>query len=61
MKWKITTYYITFEGEEGFVTDHFIATFRKARLTKKNVEMLNDLMIKLKIFNNYRVVLEREK
>ena len=61
MKWKLTTYYITFEGEEGSVTDHFRATFRKARLTKKKVEMLNDLMIKLKIFINYRVVLEREK
>ena len=61
MKWKITTYYITFEGEVGSVTDYFSATFRKARLTKKNAELLNDLMIKLKIFNNYRVVLEREK
>ena len=61
MKWKITTYYITFEGEEGSVTDHFNTTFRKARLTKKKVELLNDLMIKLKIFTDYRVVLEMEK
>ena len=58
---EITTYYITFEGEEGSVTDHFNATFRQARLTKKKAEMLNDLMIKLKIFKNYRIVLEKER
>ena len=32
MKWKITTYYTTFEGEVGSVTDHFNSTFRKGEV-----------------------------
>ena len=59
MKWKITTYFTDFEGTQDSVTDYFSSNVKHAKRTKKSVEMLNELMVKLKIFQNYKVVLEK--
>ena len=59
MKWKITTFFTDFEGTRDSVTDYFSSNVKNAKRTKKNVEMLNELMVKLKIFQNYNVVLEK--
>lgn len=57
----MTTYFTDFEGLEDCVTDHFKSNVKNAKRTKKACETLNDLMVKLKIFINYRVVLEKDK
>ena len=61
MKWKMTTYYKEFNGNEDFIIDYVTASFRLAKQVRKNCEQLCNELIKRKIYRNYRIVLEKEK
>ena len=61
LKWKIVTYYVEFNGNEGSITDSFYGSVRQARQVRKNCEQLNNELLKRKIYRNYRIVLEKMK
>ena len=57
----MVTYYKEFNGNEDTITDYFTGTVREARRARKNCELLNNELVKRKIYRNYRIVLEKMK
>ena len=55
----MTTYYKEFNGNEDFIIDYFIATFKQAKQVRKNCKQLCNELVKRKIYRNYRVVIEK--
>ena len=61
IKWKMTTYYKEFDGNEDFIIDYVTATFKQAKQVRKNCEQLCNELVKRKVYRNYRVVIENVK
>jgi len=61
LKWKIVTYYVELNGNVDSITYYFTGSVRQARQVRKRCEQLNKVLLKRKIYRNYRIVLEKMK